>query len=60
MLEHLYKEPKWHGLDNRDDISNIVQQGEKLKNLDKDLAEIAGIIGRLNITKMQLEGMLMN
>ena len=55
LLEHLYKELKLHGLDNRNDLSNIVQQGEKLKKLDNDINEIATIIGRLNFTKMQLE-----
>ncbi len=55
LLNHLYKELKLHGLDNRNDISNIVQQGEKIKNLDKELYETAGIIGSLNFTKMQLE-----
>ncbi len=55
LLNHLYKELKLHGLDNRNDISNIVQQGEKIKNLDKELYETAGIIGRLNFTKMQRE-----
>ncbi len=55
LLEHLYKELKLHGLDNRNDISHIVQQGEKIKNLDKELYETAGIIGRLNFTKMQRE-----
>jgi hypothetical protein len=51
LLAYLYKELKLYGLDNRNDISIIVQQGEKLKDLD----DIAGIIGRLNFTKMQLE-----
>lgn len=55
LLAHLYKELKLHGLNNKNDISNIVQQGEKLKNLDKDINEIADIIGKLNFTKMQLE-----
>ena len=30
-------------------------KGEKIKNLDNDLNEIAGIVGRLNFTKMQLD-----
>ncbi len=55
LLEHLYKELKLHGIDNRNDISNIVQQGEKLKNLDEDLDEIADMMGRLSFTKMRLE-----
>ena len=55
MLEHLYKELKWHGLNNRTDTSNIVQQGDKLKNLDKELYETAGEIGRFNSLKMQRE-----
>ena len=55
LLEHLYKELNLHGLDNRNDISNIVQQGEKLKNLDIEIYEIPGIIGSLNFTKMQLD-----
>ncbi len=55
LLEHLYKELKLHGLNNKTDISNIVQQVEKLKNLDKDLDETAGLIGSLNFTKMRLE-----
>ncbi len=54
LLEHLYQELKLHGLDNRNDITNIVQQGEKLKNLDQELYETSGEIGRLNFTKMQL------
>lgn len=56
MIEHLFKELKLHGLDNKNDISSIVQQGEKLKNLDNDINEIANIIGRLNFAKMRLEG----
>ncbi|HZH38483.1 MAG TPA: hypothetical protein VEX17_00265 [Bacillales bacterium] len=55
LLEHLYKELKLHGLDNKNDISNIVQQCEKLKNLDNDINKIANIIGMLNFTKMRLE-----
>ena len=55
LLECLYKELKMHGLNNKNDISNIIQQGEKLKNLDNDINEIANIIGRLNFTKVQLE-----
>ena len=51
LLEHLYKELKLHGLDNKNDISNIVQQGEKLKNLDNDMNELANIIGRLTLPK---------
>ena len=44
-----------HGLDNKYDISNIMQKEGKIKNLDKDLYETAGEIGRLNSLKMQLE-----
>ena len=55
LLAHLYKELKLQGLDNKNDISNIVQQGEKLKNLGNDINETADIIGRLNFTKMRLE-----
>ncbi len=55
LLEHLYKELKLHGLDNKNDISNIIQQGEKLKDLDNNLYETAEEIGRLNSLKMQLK-----
>lgn len=55
LLVYLYKEPKWHGLDNRNDISSIVQKGEKIKNLDNYLYETTGEIGRLNFLKMQRE-----
>ena len=55
LLEHLYKELKLHGLDNKNDISNIVQKEEKLKNLDRELEETAGLIGSLNFTKTHLE-----
>jgi hypothetical protein len=33
----------------------MLQKEENLKNLDKDLYETAGEIGRLNLTKMHLE-----
>ncbi len=55
LLERLYRELKWHGLANRNDICNIVQQEEKLKNLDKVMYESAGEIGQLNSIKMKLE-----
>lgn len=55
LLEHPYKGLKLHGLDNRNDISNLIQQGEKIKNLDNDINELANIISRLNFTKMRLE-----
>lgn len=32
LLKRLYIELKWHGLANLHDISNILQQEEKLKN----------------------------
>jgi hypothetical protein len=54
-IEHLYRELKLHGLDNKYDISNILQKEENLKNLDKDLYETAEEIGRLNSLKMQLK-----
>ena len=56
LIKHLFKELKLHGLDNKNDISKIVRQGEKIKNIDNDINEIANIIGRLNFTKMRLEG----
>ena len=55
LLVYLYKELQRHGLDDRSDISNIIQQVEKIKDLDNDINEIANIIGRLNFTKMRLE-----
>ena len=55
LIEHLYRELKLHGLDNEYDISNILQKEENLKNLDNDLYETAGEIGRLNSLKMQLK-----
>jgi hypothetical protein len=55
LLERLYRELKWHGLANREDIFNILEHEEKLKNLDKVLYETAGELGRLNSIKMQLE-----
>ena len=55
LLVYLYKELQRHGLDNRSDISTLVQQEEKLKNLDKYLDETAGIVGKLNFTRVQLE-----
>jgi hypothetical protein len=55
LIERLYRELKWHGLANREDIFNILQQEEKIKNLDKVLYETAGELGRLNSIKMQLD-----
>ena len=52
LIEQLYKELMLHGLDNKYDISNILQQEENLKNLDKDLYETAGEIGHLDSLKM--------
>lgn len=56
QLVYLYNELKWHGLANRKDIFNIVQQEEKLKSLDKVVFDTYGEIGRLNSLKMELEG----
>ena len=55
MLVYLFKELQRHGLDDRSDICNILQQEEKIKNLDNYPDETAGIVGKLNFTKMQLE-----
>ena len=43
------------GLANKKDIHNILQQEDKLKNLDKELYETAETIGRLNSLKMQIK-----
>ena len=47
LLDHLYKKLKLHGLDNRNDISNIVQHGRKLriwiKNYMKPLKKMGGL-----------------
>ena len=56
QLGYLYNELKWHGLANRKDIFNIVQQEEKLKSLDKVVFDTYGEIGRLSSLKMELEG----
>ncbi len=55
ILARLYRELKWHGLANPHDMSNILQQEEKLKNLDKVMYETADEIDRLNSIKTQLE-----
>ncbi len=55
LLEWLYRKLKWYGLASKKDISYILQHGEKLKNMDKELCETAGEIGRLNSLKMQLK-----
>jgi hypothetical protein len=55
LLEWLYNKLKWHGLANREDIFNILEHEEKLKNLDKVLYETATEIGRLNAIKIQVE-----
>ncbi len=55
LLEWPYNNLKWCGLVNKKDIHNILQQEEKLKNLDKELYETAGEIGWLNSLKMQLK-----
>ncbi len=55
LLARLYRELKWHGLANPHDMSNILQQEEKLKNLDKVMYETADEIDRLNSIKTQLE-----
>jgi hypothetical protein len=55
LLEWLYNKLKWYGLANKKDIYNILNQEDKLKNLDKELYETAGEIGRLNSLKMQLK-----
>jgi hypothetical protein len=44
-----------YGLANKKDIHNILQQEDKLKNLDKELYETAETIGWLNSLKMQLK-----
>ncbi len=51
LIEHLYRELKLHGLDNKYDISNILQKEENLKNLDKDLYETAKETCRLTLSK---------
>lgn len=50
-----YTELMLHGLDNKNDICNILQQEDNLKNLDKGLYETAGEIGRLKSLKMKRE-----
>ncbi len=55
LLEWLYDNLKWYGLANKKDIYNILQQEDKLKNLDRELYETAGEIGRWNSLKMQLK-----
>jgi hypothetical protein len=55
LLEWLYKKLKWFGLANKDDIYDILEKEENLKNMDKVLYETAGEIGRLSSIKMQLE-----
>ena len=54
-LGWLYDKLKMYGLTNKKDIHNILQQEDKLKNLDKELYETAEEIGRLNSLKMQLK-----
>ncbi len=54
-LAWLYDKLKMYGLANKKDIKNILQQEDKLKNLDKELYETAEEIGRLNSLKMQLK-----
>ena len=54
-LAWLYNNLKRYGLANKKDIHNILQQEDKLKNLDKELYETAEEIGRLNSLKMQLK-----
>ena len=54
-LVYLYNQLECYGLANRKDISYILQQEEKLKNLDKELYETAGEVGRLNSVKTQFE-----
>ncbi len=55
LLGWLYRKLRWYGLANKKDTYNILHQEDKLKNLDKELYETAGEIGRLNSLKMQLE-----
>jgi hypothetical protein len=55
LLEWLYNKLKWYGLANKKDIHNILQQEDKLKNLDKELCETAETIGYLNSLKMNLK-----
>ena len=55
LLAWLYDKLKMHGLANKKDIHNILQQEDKLKNLDKELYETAETIGRLNSLKMQIK-----
>ena len=55
LLEHLYLDLKNEDLCNKKDIFNIVQKAGKLRNLDQDLIETAGDIGRLNYVKAHLE-----
>ncbi len=45
---------KLHGLDNKYDISNILQKKENLKNFER-ICMKPGEIGRLNSIKMELE-----
>lgn len=54
-LAWLYNNLKMFGLANKKDIHNILQQEDKLKNLDKELYETAETIGRLNSWKVQLK-----
>ncbi len=54
-LGWLYDNLKLYGLANKKDIHNILQQEDKLKNLDKELYETSGEVGRLNSLKMQLK-----
>jgi hypothetical protein len=55
LLVYLYRQLKWEGLANKNDILNIVQMEEKLKSLNSELYETAADIGRLNHVKSNLE-----
>ncbi len=55
LLAWLYDKLKMYGLANKKDIHNILQQEDKLKNLDKELYETAETIGRLNSLKIHLK-----
>ncbi len=55
LLAWLYDKLKMYGLVNKKDIHNILQQEDKLKNLDKELYETAETIGRLNSLKIHLK-----
>lgn len=55
LLVYLYRQLRWEGLANRNDILSIVQMEGKLKSLNCELLETAEDIGRLNSAKSRLE-----